>query len=281
MTETLLPDTDILSHAASRTDASHVVTTTQSVVYICSVAPIPRTAHRDHNVVHTVTLPNGRTGRAMGLGVDYVLPAARRDSYKVLAVYDTFQLLRSLNEFKGELEESMEKKDIPAVTVANDLLAQWTTSVLGGAQNVYPGIGIIRGPVPTPEELSHLRAVNTLWCEWGVNDAGEHYAKGYTNDIHTIHRKMAEWLYDTGAYQFEWYKERKQLDLKDCPACLTKIPARATACGHCHTNLITFYVSYGGEPDAFVKTFVDREMEKLTQPTPAIKPPMRPAKEAV
>jgi hypothetical protein len=253
---TLEATEEVLTHAPSRHNTGYAAPL-QGVAYLCSVAPVHRYAWKGHNVVR---------GDKIGLGVEYKIEAAPRDGYKVLAVYDTFQALLILTEFRGELERKLEPRSIPAHVVASDLLSQWVGGSLGSSHGVYPGIGLIKGPTPTDDELAHLRSINSLWCEWLVNDAAEHHAQGYWKDIHKIHRLGAEWLYSTGAHQFEWYKDRKQQELKDCPACLLKIPTKAVVCQHCRINLIDFYVKYGGDPDPHVKTFVDKELEKLTTP---------------
>jgi len=260
-TETLPTESATLVHAPTRRLTGYDAPI-QGCVYICSVAPVPRFAHRDHNVV--VKTPQGDR---VGLGVDYFLPAAPRGSHRVLAIYDTFVILRLLDGWKeNSVSQSFEPRSIPSFVVASDIMAQWSSSLIGGSKNVFPGVGLIRNSEPDADELSRLKSINTAWCEWCVNDAGQHHANNHLNDIHLIHRRAAEWLYDTGAHQFPWFKERKQQDLKDCPACLEKIQAKVFYCPHCKVELVKFHINYGIAPDDFLKPFVDKELERMTQP---------------
>lgn len=207
---------------------------------ICSIWPAALRAQRKHN----------------GL-TDYNLAAAPRGSYATLTVYDTQQWINIPNDrsYKG----SIEPRPIPAEIIANDLVATWGNDTVGARSGYKPGIGIIAGDVPTPDELAALRSGQNNLFNWLITDANGKHMSGEGVNISDMHRMAAKEMLGNGAERLPWFPVIEFALLKECPACGKQTESKAKVCDKCHENIVDWYLKYNLDTtldpviDAFVK----------------------------
>lgn len=241
MTETV--PTPVASHAPTRPVAvtPEMFNASRGSLTICSIYPAALTKLINHN---------GRTR--------YHIEAAPRGSYSTLTVYDTQQWCQSTDA--GEGRHQMVPLPIPVRIVAEDLVATWAGDTLGKRSGFKPGIGIIAGEIPTPQELAHLRNQQSALFNWYITSAMGLHMKGQGNEITDIHRLAAREMLDKGAERLPWFPVTDFEAVKRCVACDKQISATALRCDHCHQPLADWYLKYDldATEDPVVQAFIDR-----------------------
>ncbi len=227
---------------------------------ICSVYPVRKTAKRRHATI--MARPLNRNGTAPfpthGLTCDteYVIEAAPRDGYSVLAVFDALQPITGWSQ-DGPKENTFVPGHIPVDVVANDLVNEWASQTIASKEGYKPGIGLISGELPTDLELVKLREQQRAFFEFLVQDANDKFLLGETKNITNIHRHSAHWLLGEAAQQLPWYPKMEQRSVKDCPRCAKQILSAALGCEHCSLDLVGWYERYTHlTPDAAVSRFM-------------------------
>lgn len=258
--------TPVISFAPTQPVAP--TTKERSEIRICSVYPVRKTARRRHSVVKEIS--PGKFG--LTCDTEYIIEAAPRDGYRVLAVFDALQPQIGWSP-DGPKENTMTPGHIPVEVVANDLVNTWASQTIASKDGYKPGIGIIRGETPTEAELTHLREQQRAFFEYLVQDANDKHLRGETKNITNIHRFAAFWLLGDAAQQLPWYPKMEQRSVKDCPRCAKQILEAALGCEHCSLDLIDWYTKYTHlSPDPFVTQF----LERMTKP--ASKAPIQVSK---
>lgn len=202
--------------------------------HVCLVSIYPAPLHR--RIRH-----NGLT--------DYHMEAAPRGSYSKLVVYDTQEWMNRVSESTGKPEWI--PAPIPAIEVAKSLVQAWARNTLGNKSGFAPGVGIIAGDEPTPEELGSLRSTQTNLFQWYILDGSSKHHAGQHTEITDIHRLAARELLDRGAERLPWFPKIDFAEVKDCLACGKQIEARAKVCPDCSTNLVDWYIKYSLDPDTY------------------------------
>lgn len=208
---------------------------------ICSIWPQNLRAQRKHN----------------GLTL-YEMPAAPRGSYVTYTVYDTQQWINRPRDdrFQGDVEPM----PIPARIVAEDLVSTWGGDTLGARSGYRPGIAVIAGEVPTPEELAAIRAGQSNLFNWLITDANGKHMSGEGVLISDMHRMAAKEMLDKGADRLPWFPVVEFSEVKDCPACGKQTETKAKVCDKCQMNLVDWYLKYNLNLDAdpVIKAFVEQ-----------------------
>ncbi len=212
---------------------------------ICSIYPAPFRKQVRHN----------------GITV-YSMPGAPRGSYSTLRVYDTQEWCSRPDPTDGR--QHWLPMPIPAQIVAEDLVNSWAGDTLGKRSGYSPGVMIIAGDKPTPEELAMLRKQQSALFHWYITDAMGKYLRGQANEITDVHRLAAKEMLDKGADRLPWYPTMDFADVKSCIVCAKQIESKALKCGFCSTNLVDWYLQYGldVEEDPAVAAFLVRTKKK-------------------
>jgi hypothetical protein len=242
----------IVTHAPTRPmDVLPEVRQTQRMHYtICSIYPAPLRKQVRHN----------------GITI-YQMPAAPRGSYTTLRVYDTQEWCARPDPTDGR--QHWLPMPIPALIVAQDLVATWAGDTLGKRSGFSPGIGLIQGDKPTPEELSKLRAQQSSLFNWFITDAMGKYMKGLGNEITDIHRLAAKEMLDKGAERLPWYPTTDFAAVKNCVACGKQVNEAALRCDHCTTVLPDWYEANGMDTsaDPVIADFIAKRKKSKFKPT--------------
>ncbi len=198
----------------------------KTTVTICSVFFQPVSAKRDYRPFDG---SGGYTNTMFSIG------ACKRGEHKTLTVQNHFQRTYIGDGVYNDIPVYAE--DLNGVDgLASDLVKQWATHVIGGEIG-GPGIGIIAGEVPTPEEIQVLLDRQTPWCEFRCDQAEVDWLAGRKNNIDSNQRGCAVWLGKQDDY--EWVSARGTTRNKPCPMCTKPILAQAVTCEHCH-NVVDF-----------------------------------------
>lgn len=209
--------------------------------YICSVFPLPqqKTLCRMIYVGKQPDYPDGYTRR-----FTYYLPAARPGSYSVLEITPPLHLIRSTmaaipNAGPGDANRYDARPDT-AHNEADSLVQEWSGhySLAGGNR---PGIGIIRGPEPTPEELTELHARQREFSRWFVNEADNFWLQGRRDRIRVggLHHMCAAYMGLKNDPNHPWVSDMVG-SYKACIICSESIISTALGCKHCQKDLIEY-----------------------------------------
>ena len=265
----------IVTHAPTRPVEvqPHLQQVSRGHVSIISIWPAKLMATRRHNGI-----------------TQYEMAAAPRGSYSKLVVYDTqawqINVDESASMSNRKTVQTLAPMPIPAIVVAQDLVNWWAGDTLGARSGFRPGIGMIAGEDPTPEELKSLRDTQNALFNWFITDAMGKHLQGLGIEISDTHRLAAKEMLDKGAERLPWYPVVDFAAVKDCPACGKQINQNALRCEHCTTMLPQFYMDFGITPenDTAVADFIARikvSKEKQAQETPRpTEPPVQASKEA-
>ncbi len=245
------PTNPVLAYATTK--PLPMSTKDQTEMHICSVYPMAKRATRRHST--TSRRPDGKF--AVSCDTVYTIPAAPRDSYSILAVYDAMTPIVGWSS-DGPSQNTITPGHIPVRVVAEDLVQEWAGQTIASKEGHGPGIGIVAGDIPTPDELAYLRERHRSFCEWLVHDGNDKLLQGKTGNITNIHRLGAFWLLGEAAQQLSWYPKMDQRQVKDCPRCAKQILAAALGCEHCSLDLINWYEQYPHlTPDSHVSQFLE------------------------
>lgn len=227
---------------------------------ICSVYPVRKEAKRRHAtiVARPLNADGSRPFPTHGLTCDttYIIEAAPRDGYSVLAVFDALQPMTGWSQ-DGPKENTITPGHIPVDVVASDLVNSWASQTIVSKDGYKPGIGIIAGELPTEAELAKLREQQRAFFEFLVQDANDKFLLGETKNITNIHRNAAGWLLGDAAQQLAWFPKMEHRQVKDCPRCAKQILSAALGCEHCSLDLVGWYERYAHlTPDSAVSRFL-------------------------
>ena len=189
-----------------------------------SVFPLPQYAQRRHDGIR-----------------EYVLPAAPRDSFSSLVIHGAVDLGIDY----GPEPPQMLVRPIPVDVIVEDLVRVWTTNQLSATDAEGPGIGHIKSPAPTDDELAVLRARQETYFRRLVYEADGKASSGKVGDISDLHRKAAEWL-GVEANR-DWVKPIVRLESKRCVGCGESILMNALRCKHCQLDILDWALKYGVE----------------------------------
>ncbi len=235
---------------------------------ICSVYPVRKTAIRRHSTIKRLAhnKPDGSPAYGLTCDTEYVIEAAPRDGYSILAVFDALQAMTGWSQ-DGPKENTLSPGHIPVDVVANDLVNTWAAQTIASKDGYKPGIGIIAGELPTEEELAKLREQQRAFFEFLVQCANDMHIGQESKNITNIHRHSAHWLLGEAAQQLPWYPKMEQRSVKNCPRCARQILSAALGCEHCSLDLIAWYERFTHlTPDPAVAQFLVAVPQKAPDP---------------
>ena len=187
-----------------------------------SIFPLERRLWRDYGP----TINGGRT--------EYILsPPANKGEYSKLDVYDGFQ--RVMDPMKSEPgRPGFGPWPVSAIEICNDAMHNWVECVQGTKGDFRPGIMIIAGDTPTPEELASLEANQQRYFERLVQEAQGHAERNEWKMITDVHRAAARYTgYRPAAGDSNWVAEMGTSRTKECTSCFSPIDARSKVCRIC------------------------------------------------
>ncbi len=242
---------------------------------LLSMFPIVMDAYRRHNGLITYQHPaapldsvlirtynpeilsnTGRIDEKQKLFTDETRECEVHKGFALIRLYDTFTWTR---DFTQDSERYI-PHPVPARLVAEDLYRSWASDVLKGGSGAGPGMLIIDGAEPTPDEMSRARQTQTLYFRTLVNDGHTLYSKGSVKDISDLHRAAAVWL---GANNLPWLPKIEQVEIKKCIACGNDIRKEALRCEKCNADLPDFYRKYAIIPDPLLDPVVHALLERM------------------
>ena len=166
----------------------------------------------------------------------YTLKGVKKGDYSVLKVENTYQVCRAfIND-----DITFVAAPIPAAAVVDNLLKIWSQNLIGTKGGLGPGIIIIRGPEPTPEELQEATAKQEAYFRFLIHEADGMFAHDEVNKIDDLHRLAAEWM---GTHERQWVRKIEHIETQQCPACAETIRQAAKVCRFCHTNIREFLIA--------------------------------------
>lgn len=225
-------------HATVATNFPSLAPTMVSTAQIVSICPFELTKQ----------MPLG------GSLFTFKMQAQKRNSYEILTVADTYQLIRGGFE---ELSDSnptptMMPAPIRASVLAQSLVAEWTRTLspVGSTGVRVMPAGMIEGSPEFQSMLVDMSNEVRVLSEWAIRDAGDKYGNNEGRHISDgFHRKLATWLMgEDGARAIPWYNAQAINELKPCMACGDSINATAKVCKSCGTDLIKYFVEYNVDP---------------------------------
>lgn len=176
-------------------------------LYLFSVFPLEMKTERSFNGITT-----------------YILPAAKGQSdVTMLPVSNAFQL-------KPVGDGQWAEQPVLAEKIAEDLLTEFTSGLIGLESGHGPGVWIQTTPEPDPELRQRAVERQTAYFEFLVNQADGLHRAGKGNEISDLARAAARWL---GYETYAWIEKMTQKALKECVQCYSRIDARATICPVC------------------------------------------------
>lgn len=173
----------------------------------------------------------------------YDLPAADpKTGWSILKVYPAIQIVadprQSPSGQERDYDHSRREIVIPAIEVAQSLLARWADAPAGS--NGGRGVAIIADDVPTQAELNGMKLNWKRYCERKVAQAQDLYNTGQAQAIGPIHQDCAKAI---GAI-YEWVTA-SELN-KYCPNCAAICKKSAAGCSSCGTDFETYYLDTEG-----------------------------------
>lgn len=176
----------------------------------------------------------------------YILPAAPRDGYRLLHVYDSAIPRRKpiwgAEPGQPQWEHLMEDKNCRYL--AEQLMILWQNGMPGVEAGHKIGLAIIAGDEPTPAELTRLfEQQRRLWM-WLIDEANRFYSvEKDRGRIGAFHMMAAREL---GLEGLQWMTIPAHLgeSLKTCFGCRKRIKAQALSCDTCG-DLIAYALKYG------------------------------------
>jgi hypothetical protein len=207
-------------------------------VTICSV--FPATLRTPERVFRSAGFPQ------------YILPVPPPNGFTCLRVYDTVAVVSDMNkvedrEWNGSDGQTLQP--IPALDrsgyggIAHDIIKILAGSYIGSNPNRMPGVGMLKGDLPTKAEFDHLHDIQTAFFRYFVAEADELHEKHKWNEIGHLHRFSLDQLGDHDPIRHPWHKEITKQSMKSCYGCGKLIMAMATTCEHCSRDLLELAIS--------------------------------------
>lgn len=177
----------------------------------------------------------------------FTLAAQPRDSYQIVVIADSFQMIPDYGgiEVNGG-QFTMKPAPKPAWAIAASLAREWNSSTASAG-----GMGVRVMPQDMVEgtpEFDRFKAETTadvMACAtWAVRDASDKHTNGESKVISAWHRAMAQWLYGEQASGLPWFNMQTVAEIKKCAACATTIEYAAKVCKSCGTDLVKFFKEY-------------------------------------
>jgi hypothetical protein len=227
---------------------------------ICSVFFQALEAQRDYS-------PTGRPGFLR----TFRMPAVKsRDSYELLLVTTHWQDQRNGSEQRFT-------SPVFADELAKDLVTNWRDQ-RQFLEMGRPGIMVIAGTTPTPEELETMHRWQDAWCEAFCIEAEDMNANGKKSGILQLHRDCAIHI---GRESAEWVYNLAPTSLISCPMCAARIDSASIVCRECR-NVVDFdrYLQRQQKQAEIEARVKELKANNLSMPDPATQarplPPVPP-----
>lgn len=234
-----------------------------------------------------VMLPHGDGTAFMS---EYTIPACAKGQFKTLAVWDSFEKRRDLMAPQENGQPAFTPFPVLATGpygIAADLVRQWSSSMIamGDGTGAGPGVMVIAENVadpenfqPSAEQLVEMKSRQARWFDALYYEADQIHKdkdskkKGYT--ITVLHRAAAEWL----GRKPDWTDQvATGEEIKDCPACGSKIKSTVAVCPTCRTQLQALPASIANLPGN-ADMASEAQPEKPTPVIPPVKSPQQSAR---
>lgn len=199
-------------------------------------------------------------------GGNFVLPAGHKDKDPVTIVIRDHVQIEPLPYFyaaPGSGKQPKARILINAIDIANDLVREWSTTVIGQTLTCHPGIWVVRDTIPMfnddgspmmtalgPQEMRPATTEERAEMfdqDWEENKTAQANWAEYCiqmGDIAAENPKAIIFIPDYSKIlcrhygrDRKWLRALKDNDVKKCPFCRGDIDIEATVCKHCTTDL--------------------------------------------
>lgn len=206
-------------------------------VTICSVFPLELKKKCNHLSMIPDKVNKGQV--RLSMSAIYRLPAATRDSYELLRIFNTAQMVQ--NTINPQQYDQM-PAPISARDLADSLVNGWALSTVerGEGDSDSIGVAIIAGPKPTDLELISLRNKQARFFARIIQRADVYWRNGDIGKITGLHKVALDWM---GVTDREWGKAITRRPVKQCLACGSEILQSAEQCKECNVSLVQFCLS--------------------------------------
>jgi hypothetical protein len=189
------------------------------------------------------------------LQMRYDIPCCVDFQPQYVKVYDTFTMIMDVHWDDSNFAPSQVRRDIPAISIVDNLLQFWAGDHYANAAGHRIGVGVIRGDVATDEEKAALRAQMRAFLQFQVERAAQFNLNERTKILigpehHRAFRELTKYpeiRIDISRYP--WARTGQEIEETiQCLWCAGKINPDAIRCQHCNGNQLDFYEKYGGAP---------------------------------
>jgi hypothetical protein len=190
------------------------------------------------------------------LYVDDSRPCEVNTGYALIRFCDTFTWTRDYTQDR----EIFIPHPITCQLVAKDLCTAWGSDSIQADAGAGPGIMVIAGDEPTPEELFQVRTKQSTYFRRLINNAHTLFSQGNLKDISDLHRHGAKWM---GANNLPWLPKLEQVEMKPCVGCGNEIRKQALRCEKCQLDLLDHYLKWNMLPDPMVDPIVHETLSRI------------------
>ena len=194
---------------------------------------LARRLHRERLVIASVypaALPNIERPFD-GLTVYSIAPCPKGEPAQLLTLEDAVQYAQDPLSRDITTETLIHVEEI-----ADDLIKHWARTPIGAPPGSGPGVGLIAGETPRPDELAALYARQDLMFEYFYQDGLRLAQNQEWRGINHNHRLAARWLEREEPWAIEMSKAPVAA-LEECPMCGGMIPGGKTFCMHCKQQI--------------------------------------------
>lgn len=183
----------------------------------------------------------------------FIMPAAPRDGYSVLAVYPSYENQRVINTSSDpgpQYREEFELKATDAQFVAEDLVQFWGVRFVESSGHK---VGLAIGPTrtPPPHVIANLRKGFEDYCKLLLAQIDRLNSDAVQMAVTPAHVEAVHYLNLTRPWAGTFEPN------KSCPHCAVLMASTKLICTECNTHLPTFYKNLGVEiadiPDRAVR----------------------------
>ena len=165
----------------------------------------------------------------------WVIEAVKKGEFQVLYV-ENVCTWEYIDEQRGSRQYPISSKEFAEALVKDSIRSMMAYDV-----NAHPGLMVLNGRFSKEDiknKLGHLiKELNdkqNLWFKTLVELADADFAETHSVKFITEHQKLA---CTALGLKREWNIDIFTEGTKECPACISVVPARATVCRYCQTKI--------------------------------------------
>ena len=123
---------------------------------------------------------------------------------------------------------------VRAIDIAKNIVDHFATGRVGQDKTTAgPGIFVLDPDRPLEEQIAEAQEKQDAYFDFLFREAQHLYSEGRYAEITDDHRTAARYLKQNP----EWLRRRTYGDMKECPYCMSSIPAQAVICRYCQSKI--------------------------------------------